>query len=234
MNDDLGDQDMANSQTFAMNNLNTMPDIEAQSSREPGPSEGSKEINRNSDSQASNHDRQGNRQAAPSPQSNFTTQSWNEDEKPKESYHKRIWDSFKRDPTQGAAKPEDGAIGGTFDPAAAAAGTAESPLARKLKGRHLQMIAIGGSIGTTFNQHLWFLTRLTTASGTGLFVASGKALAAGGPASLLIAFSLIGIMLYCTVHALGEMAVLFPVAGSFSAYSTRFLDPAWGFAMGWK
>lgn len=41
-------------------------------------------------------------------------------------------------------------------------------------------------------------------------------------------------MLYCTVHALGEMAVLFPVAGSFSAYSTRFLDPSWGFAMGWN
>lgn len=56
----------------------------------------------------------------------------------------------------------------------------------------------------------------------------------GGPASLLIAFSLVGIMLYCTVHALGEMAVAFPVAGSFSAYSTRFLDPAWGFAMGWN
>ena len=56
----------------------------------------------------------------------------------------------------------------------------------------------------------------------------------GGPASLLIAFLLIGIMLYCTVHALGEMAVAFPVAGSFSAYSTRFLDPAWGFAMGWN
>lgn len=41
-------------------------------------------------------------------------------------------------------------------------------------------------------------------------------------------------MLYCTVHALGELAVLFPVAGSFSTYSTRFLDPAWGFAMGWN
>ena len=41
-------------------------------------------------------------------------------------------------------------------------------------------------------------------------------------------------MLYATVHALGEMAVLFPVAGSFSAFSTRFLDPAWGFAMGWN
>jgi amino acid transporter len=45
---------------------------------------------------------------------------------------------------------------------------------------------------------------------------------------------MVGLMLYCTVHALGEMAVLFPVAGSFSAYSTRFLDPAWGFAMGWN
>jgi amino acid transporter len=42
------------------------------------------------------------------------------------------------------------------------------------------------------------------------------------------------MMLYCTVHALGEMAVLFPVAGSFAAYSTRFIDPAWGFAMGWN
>jgi amino acid transporter len=40
--------------------------------------------------------------------------------------------------------------------------------------------------------------------------------------------------LFCTVHALGELAVAFPVAGSFSAYSSRFLDPAWGFAMGWK
>lgn len=71
-------------------------------------------------------------------------------------------------------------------------------------------------------------------TGTGLFVASGKSLSNGGPASVLIAYSLIGIMLFCTVQALGEMAVLFPVAGSFSAYSTRFLDPAWGFAMGWN
>ena len=70
--------------------------------------------------------------------------------------------------------------------------------------------------------------------GTGLFVGSGKSLAQGGPASVVIAFLLIGVNLYCTVHALGEMAVSFPVAGSFSAYSTRFLDPAWGFAMGWN
>lgn len=63
---------------------------------------------------------------------------------------------------------------------------------------------------------------------------SGKALAGGGPAALLIAYAFIGIMLYCVVHALGELAVIFPVAGSFAAYSSRFIDPAWGFAMGWN
>ncbi|KAI9665080.1 MAG: glyceraldehyde-3-phosphate dehydrogenase 1 [Bathelium mastoideum] len=130
---------------------------------------------------------------------------------------RRFIDSFKRDPSQRVTpKGAVGADGRVFDAAGAAAATAESPLQRHLKSRHLQMIAIGGSIGT------------------GLFVGSGKALNTGGPASLFLAFVLIGMMLYCTVHALGEMAVLFPVAGSFSAYSTRFLDPAWGFAMGWN
>jgi amino acid transporter len=67
--------------------------------------------------------------------------------------------------------------------------------------------------------------------GTGLFVGSGSALATGGPASLIIAYGLIGCMLYCTVHALGEMAVAFPVAGAFSVYSSRFIGkfPRFGF-----
>ncbi|USW57710.1 hypothetical protein Slin15195_G110290 [Septoria linicola] len=135
----------------------------------------------------------------------------------KSKWSTRIVDSFKRDPNAHATpRGTVGADGRVFDVEGAAQGTAQSPLQRHLKGRHLQMIAIGGSIGT------------------GLFVGSGSALANGGPASLIIAFSLIGIMMYCTVHALGEMAVLFPVSGSFSAYSTRFIDPAWGFAMGWN
>lgn len=69
---------------------------------------------------------------------------------------------------------------------------------------------------------------LIVRSGTGLFVGSGSALATGGPASIVIAWGLVGAMLYCTVHALGELAVLFPIAGAFSVYSSRFIDPAWG------
>ncbi|EXJ96434.1 hypothetical protein A1O1_01560 [Capronia coronata CBS 617.96] len=89
-------------------------------------------------------------------------------------------------------------------------------LSRGLQGRHMQMIAIGGSIGA------------------GLFVGSGSALQSGGPASLVIGFIIIGCMLLCTVQALGELAVLYPVNGAFYVYGVRFIDPAWGFAMGWQ
>ncbi|GEQ66656.1 hypothetical protein JCM33374_g319 [Metschnikowia sp. JCM 33374] len=94
--------------------------------------------------------------------------------------------------------------------------TANTPLSRSLKGRHLQMIAIGGAIGT------------------GLFIGTGKALMHSGPASVLLAYILIGSMIFCTVHALGELAITFPVSGAFSTYNTRFIDPSWGFAMAWN
>jgi amino acid transporter len=47
---------------------------------------------------------------------------------------------------------------------------------------------------------------------TGLFVGSGPALQTGGPASLVLAYGPISIMLYCTVHALGKLAVVFPIS----------------------
>jgi amino acid transporter len=73
--------------------------------------------------------------------------SYNGDRTPR-SAMRRLLDSFKRDPNAhiepSAAIAGDGRI---YDVESAAQATAESPLARKLKGRHLQMIAIGASIG---------------------------------------------------------------------------------------
>lgn len=81
---------------------------------------------------------------------------WEEDDYDKEqgprpARWKHFIDGFRRDPRL-AMTPRGvvGANGRVFDPADAAIATANSPLARQLKGRHLQMIAIGGSIGERF------------------------------------------------------------------------------------
>ena len=105
------------------------------------------------------------------------------------NFTRRLAESFKRDPNASVTRSASFSTtdGKPYDAEAAAQATALSPLLRRLKGRHLQMIAIGGSIGT------------------GLFVGSGRALAYGGPASLLLAFTLTGCMMYCTVQALGEL-----------------------------
>lgn len=95
-------------------------------------------------------------------------------------------------------------------------GTGIVEMDRRMSKRHLNMIAIGGSIGA------------------GFFVGSGGALHTGGPGSLLIDFLIIGVMMFNVVYALGELAVMFPVSGGFYTYSARFIDPSWGMAMGWN
>jgi amino acid transporter len=89
-------------------------------------------------------------------------------------------------------------------------------LNQNMKGRHLHMIAIGGSIGA------------------GLFVGTGGALNRGGPMGLILCYMIIGVMMFNVVFALGEMAMMYPVSGGFYVLVTRFVDPSWGFAMGWN
>ncbi|EOO03777.1 putative arginine permease protein [Phaeoacremonium minimum UCRPA7] len=94
-------------------------------------------------------------------------------------------------------------------------GESNSGLERALHSQHLQFIAIGGTFGT------------------GLFLGTGSALAVSGPLSLLIAYVFIATVVYSVMVSLGEMASYIPVVGSFTVYGTRFLDPAWDFALGW-
>ncbi|KAG2234351.1 amino acid permease-domain-containing protein [Thamnidium elegans] len=89
-------------------------------------------------------------------------------------------------------------------------------LKRALKARHLTMISLGGTIGT------------------GLFLASGASVANAGPGGALIAYALIGLMVFFMMECLGEMATYLPISGSFNNYAGRFVDPALGFALGWN
>src|SRR5690554_4579225 len=89
-------------------------------------------------------------------------------------------------------------------------------LKRGLKARHMQMIAIGGSIGT------------------GLFVASGGTIAQAGPGGSLVAYALIGMMVLLLMQSLGEMSARLPVAGSFQTYASVFVNRHFGFAIGWN
>ncbi|KAI7832574.1 amino acid permease [Gamsiella multidivaricata] len=91
---------------------------------------------------------------------------------------------------------------------------ADNELKRGLKARHLSMISIAGTIGT------------------GLFLASGSSIAQAGPLGALIAYIMIGSMVFFMMTSLGEMATLIPTAGSFNTYAARFVDPALGFALG--
>ncbi len=89
-------------------------------------------------------------------------------------------------------------------------------LKRGIKSRQLGMIAIGGAIGT------------------GLWFASGNAISSSGPGGALLAFGLMGIVVFFMMSSLGEMATELPLTGSFEAYAGRFIDPAFAFAVGWN
>lgn len=87
-------------------------------------------------------------------------------------------------------------------------------LERGLEERHIQMMAIGGAIGV------------------GLFLGSGAAIKAAGPAIILM-YGIAGIIIFFIMRALGEIAVERPIAGSFSAYANDYISPLAGFLTGW-
>ncbi|KAI1346235.1 amino acid permease/ SLC12A domain-containing protein [Xylaria sp. FL0043] len=89
-------------------------------------------------------------------------------------------------------------------------------LQRGLKSRHLQMIAFGGIVGAS----IWYGT--------------GSAIAYSGPVGALISFIVIGVDVFFVMQSLGEMSTLFPVQGAFIELAGRFIDPAFGFSLGWN
>lgn len=84
----------------------------------------------------------------------------------------------------------------------------------KLKNRHIQMIAIGGAIGT------------------GLFYGAAKSIQLTGP-SILLSYLLGGVMMYVIMRALGEMTVHAPNSGAFSHYAYQYVGNYLGFLSGW-
>lgn len=86
---------------------------------------------------------------------------------------------------------------------------------RGLKNRHIQMIALGSSIGT------------------GLFLASGAAVQQAGPI-VLLAYAVAGAIIFLIMRMLGEMAVHRPVSGSFSTYASDYIGRTAGFVVGWN
>lgn len=87
-------------------------------------------------------------------------------------------------------------------------------LTRGLSDRHIQMIALGGAIGT------------------GLFYGSATTIQLTGPA-VMLSYLLGGMIIFIIMRALGEMAVAEPVSGSFSSYANRYLGRFGGFFTGW-
>lgn len=89
-------------------------------------------------------------------------------------------------------------------------------LARGLAERHLAMLGIAGAIGT------------------GLFLGLGGAVQNGGPLGALLGYATIGIVVCSVQFALGEVAALLPVTGSFVRHAEFLVDPALGVALGYN
>ncbi|MFA9439455.1 amino acid permease [Uliginosibacterium sp. sgz301328] len=91
----------------------------------------------------------------------------------------------------------------------------EGELKRGLKNRHIQLIALGGAIGT------------------GLFLGSAGVMKSAGP-SMLLGYAIGGFIAFLIMRQLGEMIVAEPVAGSFSHFAYKYWGDLPGFMSGWN
>ncbi|KAL8700150.1 MAG: hypothetical protein Q9224_001092 [Gallowayella concinna] len=87
---------------------------------------------------------------------------------------------------------------------------------RGLKSRHIQFIALGGTIGT------------------GLFLGIGRAFTQAGPLSILMGYTFTGVAVYAMMMSLGELATWLPLPGAIPQFCARYVDGAMGFAVGWN
>lgn len=88
-------------------------------------------------------------------------------------------------------------------------------LKRGLKNRHIQLIALGGAIGT------------------GLFLGSASVIQSAGP-GIILGYAIAGFIAFLIMRQLGEMVVEEPVAGSFSHFAYKYWGSFAGFASGWN
>ncbi|KAJ5777976.1 amino acid permease [Penicillium odoratum] len=89
-------------------------------------------------------------------------------------------------------------------------------LRKGLRQRHIQMIALAGTIGT------------------GLFLGSGRALANAGPAGIFMGYLFMGFLISGVTLSIGELSALVPLSGGVIRPASYFVDPAFAFAQGWN
>ena len=91
----------------------------------------------------------------------------------------------------------------------------ENGMVRGLQNRHVQLIAIAGTIGT------------------GLFLGAGRSLSLTGP-SIILVYMLTGAFMYFMMRAIGEMLYMDPDQHTFINFITKYLGKGWGYFSGWS
>jgi yeast amino acid transporter len=89
-----------------------------------------------------------------------------------------------------------------------------------------------GEFHRSFSPRQVHIISLGSNIGSGLFIATGKALATGGPGNMVIAYLMVCSCVWGVLQSLSEMTIAFPVSGNYIDYADRWVDPALAFGAG--